>query len=82
VTGADRQGGGEHRFAGPAVDDEDDALAVIDPGALGECGDRGLRNLRVVGEAEVLEALDGREACVDQAAAFAALGTLGHLGLQ
>ena len=47
-----------------------------------ERGDRGLGDRRVVGEAEVLEALDLREARVDQAAAFAALGALGHLGLQ
>ena len=57
-------------------------LAVVDPGALGERGDRGLRDVGVVGEAEVLEALDGREAGVDQAALLAALGAFGHLGLQ
>jgi hypothetical protein len=36
----------------------------------------------VVGEAEVLQALDDREARVDQTTTFAALGALGHLGLQ
>ena len=45
--------------------------------AIVACGTVG-----VVGEAEVLQALDQREARVDQAAAFAALGAFGHLGLQ
>ena len=70
------------RLAGAAVADEDHALAVVDPGALGERGDRGLRDRRVVGEDEVLQAFDLREARVDQAPAFAALGAFGHLGLQ
>ena len=66
----------------PRVADEDHRLAVIDPGALGERGDRGLRDLRVVGEAEVLEPFDLREAGVDQPAPLAAFGAFGHLGLQ
>ena len=57
-------------------------LAVIDPRAVGERGDRGLRDLRVVGEAEVLEAFDLREPRVDQPALLATLGAFGHLGLQ
>jgi hypothetical protein len=77
VAGADGQRGGQHRLAGPAVADEDHALAVVDPGAVGQRGDRGLRDVGVVGEAEVLQALDGREAGVDQAALLAALGALG-----
>jgi len=38
--------------------------------------------LGFVVEAEVLQTLDRREARVDQAPAFAALGALGHLGLE
>ena len=57
-------------------------LAVIDPRSLGERGDRGLRDLRVVGEAEVLEAFDLREPGVDQPALLAPLGAFGHLGLE
>jgi hypothetical protein len=56
-------------------------LAVIDPGALGERGDRGLRDLRVVGEAEVLQAFDLREPRVDQPR-VPALSALGHLGFE
>ena len=82
VAGADRQGGGQMGLAGAAVADEDHGLAVVDPRALGQRGDRGLGDLGVVGEAEVLEALDGGEARVDQAAFLAALGALGHLGFQ
>jgi hypothetical protein len=70
------------RLAGAAVADQDHRLAVVDPGALGERGDRGLRDGGVVGEAEVLQALDGREAGVDQAPLLAALGAFGHVGFQ
>ena len=82
VAGADRQGGGQHRFAGAAVADEDHALTVIDPRSLRQGGDRGLRDLGVVLEAEVLEAFDLREAGVDQPALLATFGAFGHLGLQ
>ena len=82
MAGADRQGGREHRFAGPAVADEDHRLAVIDPRSLGERRDRGLGDLGVVGEPEVLEPFDLREPCVDQSALLAPLGAFGHLRLQ
>src|SRR5450755_1492168 len=82
VAGADRQGCGQHRLASPAVADEDHRLAVIDPGSFRQGGDRGLRDLRVVLEAEILEAFDVREPCVDQAAFLASLGAFGHLGLE
>ena len=39
--------GREHGLAGAGVADEDDRLAVIDPGAFGERGDRGLRDFGV-----------------------------------
>jgi hypothetical protein len=52
------------------------------PRSLRQRGDRGLRDLGVVGEPEVLEALDLREPRVDQPALLAALGAFGHLGLQ
>ena len=55
---------------------EDDRLPVVDPRAFGERRGRGLRHLRVVLEAELLEPLDDREARVDQPAALAALGAL------
>jgi len=45
-----------------------------DPGALGERGDRGLGDLRVLVEAEILESFDQREARVDEASSFASLG--------
>src|SRR5215211_9559176 len=70
LAGADRERGREHRLAGAAVADKYDRLAVVDPGALGQCGDRGLRDVGVVGEVKVLEALDLREAGVDQASAL------------
>jgi site-specific DNA recombinase len=54
LAGAHAQGCGEHRFAGPALADQDHRLAVVDPGALGERGDRCLRDLGVLGEPEVL----------------------------
>ena len=82
VAGADRERCREHRFPGAAVADEDDALAVIDPRSLGERGDRGLRHVGVILEAEVLQAFDLREAGVDQSALLAPLGAFGHLGLQ
>ena len=72
----------EHRLAGAGVADEDDALAVIDPGSFGERGDRGLGGLGVVGEAELLQALDRGEAGFEQPAAFSALSAFGHFGLQ
>jgi hypothetical protein len=74
VAGADRQGCGQHRFAGAAVADQDHALAVIDPRSLRQGGDRSLRDLGVVLEAEVLEAFDLREAGVDQPAFLASFG--------
>jgi hypothetical protein len=52
-------------------------LAVVDPGAFGECGDRGLRDGRGVVEVKVLQAFDQREPRVEQPAAFAAFGDLG-----
>ena len=70
------------RLAGARVADQDDAVAVIDPGAFGERGDRGLRDLRVVREPEVLQSLDLREPGVDQPALLSALGPFGHLGFQ
>jgi hypothetical protein len=65
-----------------AVADEDDALAVVDPGALRQGGDRGLGDVGVVLEAEILQAFDLRESCVDQPAFLAALRAFGDLGLQ
>ena len=70
------------RLRRPRVADQDHAVAVIDPGALGERRDRGLGDVGVVGEDELLQALDLREARVDQAPPFASLGALGHLGVQ
>jgi len=58
VAGADRQRGREVCLPRPGVADEDDRLAVVDPAAFRERGDRGLRDLGVVGEAELLQALD------------------------
>ena len=82
LAGADREAGGEHRLAGAALADEHDRLAVVDPGALGQGGDRGLGHLGVIVEAEVLEPFDDREPGVDQPALFAAFGALGDLGLK
>ena len=61
---------------------EDHALAVVDPGAFGERGDRGRRDLGVVVEAELLEAFDDRETRVDQSAFLASLGAFLVLGFQ
>jgi hypothetical protein len=41
-------------FAGAGLADEDDRLAIVDPGAFGERRDRGLGHLGVVLEVEVL----------------------------
>ena len=82
LAGADSQGGREVRFAGAAVADEDHRLAVADPGALGEGGDRGLRDLRVVSEAEVLQALERGEPRVEQAPSLASLCAFGGLGFE
>jgi hypothetical protein len=82
VTGADRERDREHRLARAGVAEEDHALAVVDPGAFGERGDRRLGDVGVVGEAEILQPLDRGEARIDQAAAFSALGALGGLGFQ
>ena len=60
LAGEHREGDREMCLAGPAVAEEDDGLAVIDPGALRERGDRGLGDLRVLVEAEVLQALGER----------------------
>jgi hypothetical protein len=49
-------------LADAALADEDDGLAVVDQGAVGERGDRRLRHRGVVVEAEVLEPLQQREA--------------------
>jgi hypothetical protein len=49
----------------PAVADQDHRLPVADPGALGQGGDRRLRDLRVVAEAEVLELLERGELRVE-----------------
>jgi hypothetical protein len=62
--------------------DEHDRLAVIDPGAVGERGDRCLRHLGVVSELEFLQPLDDREPRVDQASLLAAFGAFGHLGFE
>lgn len=61
---------------------EDDRLAVVDPRAFCERGDRRLGHLRVVGEAKLLEPLDDRKAGVDKPPALAALCALGVLGLE
>ena len=74
--------GCESDTSGARVTDQDGRVLVIDPGALGQCRDRGLRDLRVVCEPEVLEAFNLREAGVDQPALLAAFGTFGHLGLK
>ena len=58
LAGADRERGGEVGLAGAAVTDQDHRLAVVDPGSLGERGDRCLRHLGVVGEVEVVEPFD------------------------
>ncbi len=82
VAGADRERCGQHRLACAGVADEYHALAVVDPGAFGQGGDRRLWNLGVVGEPEVLEAFDLREPGVDQPAFLATLGAFGHLRFQ
>jgi hypothetical protein len=61
-------------FPATALAMEDDALAVVDTGALGERCDGGLRHLGVVGEAELLQTFDDREPRVDQPALLAPLG--------
>src|ERR1039458_702585 len=65
-----------------AVAEEDHRLAVVDPGALRQRGDRGLGDLRVLLEAEVLQALHQGKTRVDQPSAFAAFSSLTDLGLQ
>jgi hypothetical protein len=70
------------RFPGTALADQDDLLAVVDPGALGQRGDGRLLDVRVLLEAEILEALYERKARVDEPAALSALGALLHLGLE
>jgi hypothetical protein len=82
LAGEHREGDRQVCLACAAVAEEDDALAVIDPGALRERGDRGLGDLRVLIEAEVLHALGEREPGVDQPSVFAALSALGDLGFQ
>jgi len=82
LAGADRERDREVRFAGARFAAEDDRFAVVDPGALGERGDGGLRDGGVVVEAEVLEPLEHGEAGVEQAAALSALGALGDLGFE
>jgi hypothetical protein len=77
LAGADRERDREVRFAGPRFAGEDDRLAVVEPGALCERGDRGLRHRGVVGEAEVLEPFQQGEAGVEQATSLAPLGPLG-----
>jgi hypothetical protein len=74
VAGADRQRCRQVRFSAAGFAVEDDALAVIDPGALRERGDRGLWDLGVIVEAELLQAFDDREARVDQPATLASFG--------
>ena len=49
---------------------------------MGERGDRGLGDFRVLGELEVLEAFDHREPGVDQPASLAAFGSLGDFGFE
>ena len=70
------------RFAGAALAGEDDRVAVGDPGALGERGDRRLRHVGVVVEAEVVEPFQQGEAGVEEPPSFAALGSLLHLALE
>lgn len=60
----------------------DDRVAVVDPRAVRQRGDRCLRDLRVVGEPELLQAFEQREAGVQQATTFAAFGALLVLGFQ
>src|SRR5438034_512150 len=78
LAGADRERDREVCLAGAAVAGEDDGLAVVDPGAVGERGDRRLRQRGVVVEAEVLEPFEQGEAGVEQAAALSVLGALLH----
>ena len=73
LAGADREGCREHRLAGAGLAEEDHRLAVVDPGALRERGDRCLGDLGVIGEAEVLQALDDGEARFDEASFLAPL---------
>lgn len=79
MAGADRQRGGQVRLAAAGLADQDDLLAVVDPGPFGQRGDRGLRHGGSVVEVKVLQSLDDREAGVKQAAAFAAFGAFGDL---
>ena len=61
-------------LAGTRVADQDDRVAVVDPGAVRERGDRGLRDLGVISEPELLQAFEQREPRVEQPSAFASLG--------
>src|SRR5947209_3984448 len=71
LAGTDSECDAEVGLAGAAVANQDDRVTVIDPGALSERGDRGLRDLRVVGEPEVLESFDLWKPRVDQPAFLA-----------
>ena len=82
LAGADGERDRQDCLAGTGVAEQDDRLAVIDPGAIGERGDRGLRDLGVISEPEVLQSFDQREPGVDQPAPLAPLGAFGDLGFQ
>src|SRR6266545_5979598 len=79
LAGADCERDREVRLAGAALAGEDDRFAVIEPGAVGEGGDRRLRDGGVVVEAEVLEPFQQGEAGVEEAPALSALGSLLYL---
>jgi hypothetical protein len=54
LAGTDRQCRRQHRLAGAGLPDEDHRLAIVDPRALGECGDRRLGNMLTPTEFEDL----------------------------
>jgi hypothetical protein len=81
LAGGDPECGREVCLAGAAVADQDHRLAVSDPRALRQGGDRGLRDPLVLIEAEVLQVFQRGEPGVDQAALLASFGAFGDLGL-
>ena len=76
LAGADRECRCEVGLAGAAVTDQDHRLAVVDPGSLGERGDRGRGTLGLSAKRKSSRRLICGEAGLDQAAAFAPLGAL------
>jgi hypothetical protein len=82
LAGEDRERDRHMCLAGARVAEEDHGLAVIDPRSLRERGDGGLRDLRVVLEAVVLQSFHQREPRVDQTPSLSPLSSFGDLRLQ